>query len=293
MAISSLKCWCENSDLIPFSPAYRRCPKCETLVAVQNLQPEKPRVKDDARDFYGRRYWFSHQEKDLGFPDILARSRSDLSERCLYWLRALLRYKIPPAKVLELGSAHGGFVALLQGAGFEAMGLELSPWVVEYAQKTFGVPMLLGPIEDQSLKENSLDGIALLDVLEHLSDPLGTLRRCLGLLAKDGVLIIQTPRYPEEKSYEEMLASQDRFLEQMKRDEHLFLFSSQSIQAFLKRLGVDFIVLGTPPFPALRYVFLGESLPSSPPPPGDGRRASGRASPRENRSSTPGSIRPA
>ena len=267
MAISSLKCWCDNSDLIPFSPGYRRCPRCETLVAVQNLQPEKPRVKDDAQDFYGRRYWFSHQEKDLGFPDILARSRSDLSERCLYWLRALLKYKIPPAKVLELGSAHGGFVALLQGTGFEAMGLELSPWVVEYAQKTFGVPMLLGPIEDQSLKGNSLDGIALLDVLEHLSDPLGTLSRCLGLLAQDGVLIIQTPRYPEQKSYEELLASQDRFLEQMKRDEHLFLFSSQSIQAFLKRLGVDFIVWEPPLFPHYDMFFLASRSPLLPHPP--------------------------
>jgi hypothetical protein len=84
-------------------------------------------VVDDAHDFYGKNYWFTHQEGDLGLPNIITRARIDLPERCLYWLRTLLKYKLPPAKVLELGSAHGGFVALLQWAGFEAMGSEVSP----------------------------------------------------------------------------------------------------------------------------------------------------------------------
>ena len=241
MTRSLLKCWCGNSDLLPFSPGYGRCAECETLVALQVLKPQELRVKDEAGDFYGREYWFSHQQKDLGLPDLVARSRSDLSERCLYWLQTLLKYKVPPAKILEVGSAHGGWVALLRGAGFDAVGLELSPWVVEFAQRTFGVPMLTGPIEDQALASHSLDAIALLDVLEHFPDPLGTMKHCLGLLAERGVLIIQTPRYPEKSAYEKMVASQDRFLEQLKKEEHLYIFSAQSIRAFLKRLGVEFI----------------------------------------------------
>ena len=109
-----LQCWCENTNLIPFSPGYLRCPACETLVAEILPTVNYHKVADDDRDFYGRDYWFAHQENDLGFSNITVRARADLSERCLHWLRTLLTYKLPPGKILELGSAHGGFVALLR-----------------------------------------------------------------------------------------------------------------------------------------------------------------------------------
>ncbi|MCX5909757.1 MAG: class I SAM-dependent methyltransferase, partial [Deltaproteobacteria bacterium] len=108
-----------------------------------------------------------------------------------------LKYKLPPGHTLELGSAHGAFVALLQWAGFQATGLEVDPWIVEFGQKTFQVPMLLGPIEKQTLPPHSLDIIFLFDVLEHLPDPEGTIRHCLPLLKNDGIFILQTQSFPE------------------------------------------------------------------------------------------------
>ena len=122
-----LRCWCGNTTLEPFSTAYLHCSLCQTLVSQAWQEQDVTHVVDDAHDFYGKNYWFTHQEGDLGLPNIITRARIDLPERCLYWLRTLLKYKLPPAKVLELGSAHGGFVALLQWAGFEAMGSEVSP----------------------------------------------------------------------------------------------------------------------------------------------------------------------
>ena len=239
------KCWCGNTDLMPFSPEYLKCLACKTLVAVQMPGANIARVTDDENDFYGREYWFSHQENDLGFPSIRIRSRTDLPERCLHWLRTVLKYKLPPGHVLELGSAHGGFVAMLCWAGFDATGLELSPWVVEFAKDTFGVPMLLGPVEDQQIEPGSLDLIALMDVLEHLPDPVGTMRHCLNLLNPDGILVIQTPRLPEDKTYEDMVAQDDPFLEQLKEMDHLYLFSRRSIGEFFQRLGADHLAFET------------------------------------------------
>jgi hypothetical protein len=46
-------------------------------------------VKDDERDFYGKHY-FERLSKEFGQPSLQERSRSDLAERCLYWLRELL-----------------------------------------------------------------------------------------------------------------------------------------------------------------------------------------------------------
>src|SRR4051812_34209703 len=99
-------CWCGHSELLPFSPSYLRCPLCESLVVAVIPATELTRVSDDDRDFYGRDYWFTHQEADLGFTNIKDRARADLPERCLHWLRTLLKFKLPPGRTLELGCAH-------------------------------------------------------------------------------------------------------------------------------------------------------------------------------------------
>jgi SAM-dependent methyltransferase len=237
----TLQCWCGNADLVAFSPAYLKCQICETLVLANmpDLDNLHLHVIDDQHDFYGRGYYESHLTESYGYPGLAERARSDLPERCLHWLRTTLEYKLPPARVLELGSGTGGFVAMLRWAGFDATGLELSPWIVEFARKTFDVPMLLGPVEDQTIAPASLDVIALMDVLEHFPDPVGTMRHCLNLLKPDGILLIQTPSLPEGKSYEQMQAEYAPFLEQLKEKEHLYLFSPRSIREFFYRLGAD------------------------------------------------------
>lgn len=232
-----LACWCGNADLVAFCPGYVRCPACDTLVSSEMPGPEIAHVSDEERDFYGRQYWFSYQEGHRGNLPLSVRTRSDLPERCLHWLRTLLAYKRPPARVLELGSAHGGFVALLRLAGFDATGLEISPWVVEFARATFAVPMLLGPLEAQHLETASFDAIALMDVLEHLHDPTATMRRCLDLLKPDGILLIQTPCYPAGTSYEEFPSRNRDLLKILEPREHLHLFSPRSIRDFFDRLG--------------------------------------------------------
>ena len=236
-----IACWCGNADLVTFCPGYARCPVCETLVSVEMPAVDIAHVVDEDRDFYGREYWFSYQQKYLGHPTIVDRARSDLPERCLYWLQALLKYRRPPARVLELGSSHGGFVAMLRWAGFDATGLEISPWVVDFARKTFDVPVLTGPIEDQSIEPASLDVIALMDVLEHLRDPAATMRQCLRLLKPDGILLIQTPCYPEGSTYEEMAARSEQPLEILQPGEHLYLFSRRSIRELFARLEASHI----------------------------------------------------
>jgi 2-polyprenyl-3-methyl-5-hydroxy-6-metoxy-1,4-benzoquinol methylase len=266
-------CWCGNSELIPFSSGYEKCNVCEALVASMMPDPGISHVINDEQDFYGRKYWFLHQEEDLGHPDIKTRSRTDLPERCLHWLRCLLKYRLPPASALEIGSAHGGFVALLRWAGFDACGLELSPWVVDFARRTFDVPMFLGPLEKQTIKEGSFDVIVLMDVLEHLPHPVSTMRHCLNLLTPTGILIIQTPRYPEGKTYAEMIAQEDPFLKMLKDTGHLYLFSIRSIRQFFHRLGINHFVFEPAIFSQYDMFLIGSRMPLVPYTPEDIERS--------------------
>lgn len=193
------------------------------------MSPEQLKVKNDEHDFYGKQYWLNHQNLDLGYPDIHMRSRNDLTERNLHWLVTLLKYKLPSAKVLELGCSHGSFVALMNQAGYKASGIEMSPWVVNFGKKTFNIPVDIGPIENLNIPNDSLDIIVIMDVLEHLPEPVQTLNQCFKLLKPDGFILVQTPQFKSEMNYSELLESKAPFLEQLKSDEHLFLFTRDSV----------------------------------------------------------------
>jgi SAM-dependent methyltransferase len=156
-------------------------------------------------------------------------------------MRTVLKYRLPPARTLELGCGHGGFVALMCWAGFDAAGLELSPSLVEYAKSAFGAPMLTGTIEKQDLEPRSLDLILHFDVLEHLPDPRTTMRRCMELLKPDGFMIVQTPCFPVGRTYEEIVRNKDRFLEMLRPAEHLYVFSKASIARLFSDVGAPFV----------------------------------------------------
>ena len=237
-------CWCGHPHLEAYSDAYHVCKACGTLVSRASL-------KIDLNELYDSTYWNERQTQHHGLPDIRERARLDLPERCTHWLRRLLSLRPPPARVLEIGCAHGGFVALLQWAGYKAIGIEMSPWVAEFARKTFGVEVLTGPVEQQPFAPGSFDVIVMNDVIEHLPDPLQTLRHCAGLLSPGGVFLVQTPEYKEHLTYPQLLETGDLFLKHMdrKNNEHLYLYSRRSSGLLFSRVGFPCVEFFNPIFP--------------------------------------------
>jgi glycosyltransferase involved in cell wall biosynthesis/SAM-dependent methyltransferase len=231
------------------------CPACGTLVS-----------REDNAEGYGRDYWYGHQEADLGQPSIEVRARRDMPERCVYWLERLLRACLPPGDVLELGCAHGGFTALLARAGFVARGLELDATVAGLARETFGVEMLTGPLEEQALAPGSLAAVVLMDVLEHLPDPVGLLRRVMRLLAPGGVVFVQTPRLPAGATHDRLAAEGDPFLRMLLPAEHLYLYSEKAVRELFTFAGMDRFRFETPLFPYdMLFVAGREPLPDHAP----------------------------
>lgn len=238
---SQYRCWCGNyAHFLEFSEQYVICAVCHTVVDKHPPSARDLKVTRDDTGFYGRDYWFSHQRAEFGFPDLYERARRDLPERCTYWLKTLLRYRHPPRKVLELGSAHGAFVGLLKQAGYDPVGLDMSPSIVEFAASTFDVPMLLGTIEEQAIEPESFDVIVLMDVMEHLPNPAETLAACVRALKPNGILLIQTPEY-RELTYQELTEASDGFLSMLLPTEHIHLFSKRAVRLLFSRLGLTHI----------------------------------------------------
>jgi 2-polyprenyl-3-methyl-5-hydroxy-6-metoxy-1,4-benzoquinol methylase len=241
-------CWCGHPTLEDYSADYRVCRACGTLVSTAAPRAADNAAARDEGEFYSKDYWFERQSAHHGLPDIRRRARLDLPERCTHWLRHLLERRLPPARILEIGCAHGAYVALLGWAGFTARGTEMSPWIVRYARETFGIDALAGRIEDIPFASGCCDVIVLNDVLEHLPDPVGTLTAAMRLLAPGGFFVIQTPEYKEHLSYADLKATNDLFLKHMdgNHEEHLYLFSRRSAQQLFARLGLPSLEFSNP-----------------------------------------------
>jgi SAM-dependent methyltransferase len=239
-------CWCGSNDYIPtVHPDYVECCFCGTARSKAMATTCDVAVEETESGLYGSSYWDRHQI-ELGSPKIEVRARRDMTERCLHWLGAFLRYRLPPASVLEIGCAHGGFVHLLGQVGFSAVGMEMSPGIVRQAEQRFGVRVLQGPIERVKSQVPLCDAVFMLDVLEHLHQPLMTMSVVAERLADDGVVIIQSPLYSREWAL-----SCRYFLPH----EHTYMFSKDSVKRLLSQLGFTHIHFQPALFPEDMFLF--------------------------------------
>jgi SAM-dependent methyltransferase len=97
----------------------------------------------------------------------------------------------PNGRLLDIGAGIGILVEEASKLGFEAEGIEPSRWLCERAQNSghrvycgvFPHPQAIGPY----------DVVTLVDVIEHVPDPLGLLRQIRAALRPNGILLIVTP----------------------------------------------------------------------------------------------------
>jgi SAM-dependent methyltransferase len=102
-----------------------------------------------------------------------------------------IRKQRPAGRLLEIGCAYGFF--LQEAAPFyDIQGLEISEEAAAFGRQR-GLPVLTGLADDAAFaKLGRFDVIVLLDVIEHLPDPAGTLALCGRHLERDGVIVITT-----------------------------------------------------------------------------------------------------
>jgi 2-polyprenyl-3-methyl-5-hydroxy-6-metoxy-1,4-benzoquinol methylase len=101
-------------------------------------------------------------------------------------------YLLPGRRLLEVGSNAGLFLSVAEQAGWEAKGVEPSHWAVATGKRLFDVDLVQGTVETLEAEPGSRDAVVMLDVLEHLVDPLDTLRRLRSVVHDEGMLALST-----------------------------------------------------------------------------------------------------
>lgn len=95
--------------------------------------------------------------------------------------------------MLDVGAATGLLVELGLRRGLQATGVEPSRSLVEVARTSHRVELLQGTIPHPALEGRTFDVVFLVDVIEHVSEPVRLLRDAARYLAAGGVLLVVTP----------------------------------------------------------------------------------------------------
>jgi SAM-dependent methyltransferase len=107
--------------------------------------------------------------------------------------RRVAGYLEADAGVLDVGCASGEWLCALKIAGHKAVGIEADPAYGEFGRQEYGVEIVTGSITKQPPAGEKYGCVTLFHVLEHLSDPVGELRRIQEWAKADGLLVIEVP----------------------------------------------------------------------------------------------------
>jgi 2-polyprenyl-3-methyl-5-hydroxy-6-metoxy-1,4-benzoquinol methylase len=97
------------------------------------------------------------------------------------------------ASLLDVGAGTGLLVAEARGRRLDAIGVEPCRAFVDAALRRNSVEIICGVFPHPALTHRRFDLIFLVDVIEHVSDPMSLLRHCAESLGPDGLLVVVTP----------------------------------------------------------------------------------------------------
>ena len=153
----------------------------------------------------------------------------------------LRRVPTTAERVLELGCAEGTFATTVKRlTGAEVWGIEFNPQVAAQARTVID-RVLVGDADERiaEIPDNYFDVIVCNDVLEHLVDPLMTLRRLRSKLRSGGVVVASIPNIRYAPALSKVLFRKDFPTD----DEgifdrtHLHFFTRKSIVRMFQQAG--------------------------------------------------------
>ncbi len=147
-----------------------------------------PRLNDEAiRNLYGEDYYTGRAE--YSYYD----EREAEKYSAYVWNKRIeiLHRHVPGGNFLDVGSSFGG---LLKAASryYAPHGIEVSPYAGGYSKTAAVGPVHIGTLDDHPFERDFFSAITMIEVVEHLPDPLSALKECHRLLRKGGLLMIQT-----------------------------------------------------------------------------------------------------
>ncbi len=196
---------------------FYRCPACGFIFA--NPRPDERQIID----FYNRLQDPTYGEEASG----RARNFSPI-------LKQIARYHPGAKRILDVGAASGIFLDAARQAGYQGTGIEPSTSLCLEAKSRYKLDLFAGTLEDFP-PAPPFDVVTLLDLIEHVVDPVALIARVTERIAPGGLLVVVTP---DGASLAAKLAGKRWW---HYRTAHLHFFSLRALTILLDRHGFDLV----------------------------------------------------
>ncbi|MDP2208985.1 MAG: class I SAM-dependent methyltransferase [Bacteroidota bacterium] len=160
------------------------CRQC----AVIFIYPQP--TQEELKQLYSREYFegdFRCGHAGSYFDDDTVDKLSDNS-----FIKKIKQYK-SKGKLLEIGCAGGIFLTTARNEGYDVYGVEYSNDAAELARNKFNLNVVTGELKEGIFQPEMFDIIFMGDVIEHLPDPMSTLKLINSILKISGILVIVCP----------------------------------------------------------------------------------------------------
>lgn len=171
----------ENRDIV-------RCNHC-SLAYVDPLLMEN--YANIPLEFYETGIWEGTSDYIANLQYLYA-----LMEQAIRQLSpAILDLPDRARNLLEVGCGLGYFLNHARAQGWNPVGLEIWQSSVAWGRRYLGLDIRDEALPAARLPDNAFHALAMIEVVEHLEDPKGYLRRAWDLLHPQGVLFLTTPNF--------------------------------------------------------------------------------------------------
>ncbi|MEK7990293.1 MAG: class I SAM-dependent methyltransferase [Thiotrichaceae bacterium] len=111
-----------------------------------------------------------------------------------YIIQAANQFVSQKGDFLDVGSAVGSVISAAQADGWDATGVEVNPLFLKESRSK-GLNVIPGFFPDALSEQyhTQFQAISMLDVLEHMVDPVTFLESVKPFIASDGIILIQVP----------------------------------------------------------------------------------------------------
>ncbi len=152
------------------------------------------------------------------------------------------------SKVLDIGCGDGSFLKLASSR-FICSGIEISEYLANIAKTNKELRVITGNFLELGLGEEKFDGITLISLLEHISDPSGAITKCFDLLNNNGILLLKTVNF---NSLNRIMRG--RSWVGFRPPDHVVYFTPENISMLLKKIGFKSIKVSSWPLNDSMYI---------------------------------------
>jgi 2-polyprenyl-3-methyl-5-hydroxy-6-metoxy-1,4-benzoquinol methylase len=177
-------------------------------------------------------------------PLHLANRENSLAERRAH-INAIGQYVHLPhhPRHLDVGCAMGSMLEEAKAAGWDPTGVETSELAARYAAEHSGCPVHAGTLQRAAFESESFDVVTLMDVIEHVSEPVDLMDEIYRILRPGGVVFILTPNFA---SFFVWLYGPKAY--GVWPDQHVLYFQPSAMAKLLRKAGFARIATGSRDF---------------------------------------------